>query len=171
MFDLIFLHQEVLCFILNVLNLVQVPCLPLTNSSHLSYICASLLRTQTLVKIRIHTYSSLCSLLCYHVLLYVVYTPVMVQIFVPFFLLNSHLDFLIPPPSIFSFTSTLFSYSLTPHTSEVTFQMQVAIFSHMLFVSPSSFQVSFLMVLPRRLLPSPLSIFSQPWLVCPYGNT
>jgi hypothetical protein len=34
MFDLILFHQQVICFILNVLTLVEVPCLSLTDPSH-----------------------------------------------------------------------------------------------------------------------------------------
>jgi hypothetical protein len=61
MFDLIFLHQEVLCFIFNALNLVEVPCLPFTNPSHPIYVLLSFLCTQASAKIFIiitlrHTY-------------------------------------------------------------------------------------------------------------------
>ena len=80
MSDLILLHQEMLPFILNALNLVEIPSLSLTNSSHPINVLLSFLRTQILVKISLrstlcHTYSSLCSLLCHLVLLYVVHTP------------------------------------------------------------------------------------------------
>jgi hypothetical protein len=69
MSNLILLNQEVLWFILNALNLVEVPCLPLTNPSHPIYVLLSFLRTQTLVKILVcpticHTYRSFCDLLC-----------------------------------------------------------------------------------------------------------
>ena len=82
--DLILLHQEMPPFILNVLNLVEVPGLSLTNPSHPINVIISFLRIQMLVKILVrsiicHTYSSLCSLLCHLILLYVVHTPVMVQ--------------------------------------------------------------------------------------------
>ena len=67
MSDLILLHQEMLPFILNALNLVEVPCLSLTNPSHPINVLLSFLRTQMLVKILVrstlcYTYSSLCSL-------------------------------------------------------------------------------------------------------------
>jgi hypothetical protein len=102
--------------ILNALNLVEICYLPLTDLSHSIYVLLSFLRTQMLVKILIrsnlcHAYSSLCSLLCYIILLYVVHTP-MVQTSITFFLLlNSLLDFFIPPPSIFSITFAPFSCS------------------------------------------------------------
>jgi hypothetical protein len=38
MIDLILLHQEVLCFFLNTFNLVEVPCLPLTDTIHPIYV-------------------------------------------------------------------------------------------------------------------------------------
>jgi hypothetical protein len=44
MSDLIRLHQDVLCFILNALNLVEVPCLPLMDPNHPMYVI-SFLRT------------------------------------------------------------------------------------------------------------------------------
>jgi hypothetical protein len=70
---------------------------------------------------------------------------------IAFFLLpNRSLDFLIPSPSIFSFVPLPL---IASHAPEVTFRMQVVIFSHMLFVS-SYFQVPSLMALStRRLLP------------------
>jgi hypothetical protein len=155
MTDLIILHQDILCFILNALNLVEVSCIPLTNPSHPIYVFFSFVRTEALVKILIrltlfYTYNSFYSLLCYLVLLYIVDTPIIVQTSVAFFLLlNSFLDFLIPPPSVFSFTSTPFSYS---------------IFFHLLCVSSSYFQVPSLMVLSLK------TLFSQSWLVYPYGH-
>ena len=81
MSDLILIHQEMLSFILNALNLVEVACLSLTNPSHPINVLLSFLCTQMLVKILVrstlcHTYSSLYSLLCLLVLLYVVNTPV-----------------------------------------------------------------------------------------------
>ena len=92
-----------------------------------------------------HTYSSLYSLLCHFVLLYVVHTPVMVQASIAFFLLlSSPLDLLVPPPSIFSLASTSFGYSA--HLW-VTFRMLVAIFCHILFMSSSSFQEPYLITL------------------------
>jgi hypothetical protein len=44
MSDLILLHQEVFYFILDALNLVEVPCLPLVNISHPIYVLLSLLK-------------------------------------------------------------------------------------------------------------------------------
>jgi hypothetical protein len=41
------LHQNVLNFILNALNLIEVPCLPLTNYIHHIYVLLSFLRNQT----------------------------------------------------------------------------------------------------------------------------
>jgi hypothetical protein len=106
--------------------------------------------TQTLVKILVrtslyHTYNSLCGLLWYIVLLYVVHTPAIVQTSIAFFfLLNSPLYFLVPLTSILSFASTPFSCF-----TETTFRKQVFIFSHT-FVSSSSFQVSSLMTLSLK---------------------
>nr|TKW13549.1 hypothetical protein SEVIR_5G109100v2 [Setaria viridis] len=81
---------------------------------------------------------SLCDLLCLLVLFYVVHTLVVEQTPIAFFLLlNSLLDFLISPPNIFIYASTPL---VTPSTSEATFRMQFAIFSHMLFASSPSFQ-------------------------------
>jgi hypothetical protein len=99
------------------LKLIEVPCLPLTDPSHPIYVTLSLLHTQVLVKILVrpilcHTYSLLCGLLCYLILLYIVHTLMMVQTSITFFLfLNSPLDFLVPPSSIFSFASTSFGCS------------------------------------------------------------
>ena len=67
MSDLILLHQEMLSFVLNALNLVEVPCLSLMSPSNPINVL-SFLRTQMLVKILVrsticHTYSSLCGLL------------------------------------------------------------------------------------------------------------
>lgn len=115
MSDLI-LHQEMLRFIFNTLNLVEVPCLPLTEPNQSIYVL-SFICTQTLVKILVHatlchTYNSLCGLLCYIVLLYIVHTFVMVQTSIAFFLIfNSHLDFLVTPLSIFILASTTFGCS------------------------------------------------------------
>jgi hypothetical protein len=43
MYYLSLLHQKVHRFILNALNLVEVPCLPLTNPSHPIYVLLSFL--------------------------------------------------------------------------------------------------------------------------------
>jgi hypothetical protein len=73
--------------------------------------------------------------------------------------------------TIFSFTSTLFA----PYTFEVTFQVQVAIFPHMLFVSFSTFHVSSLIALSLKT--SDVSSFSfhhsvlASWLFYSYGHT
>ena len=112
MSDLILLHQEMLSFILNALNLVEVPCLSLTNPSHPINILLFFLRTQILVKILVrftlcHTYSSLCGLLCHLVL-----TPTCCclptqkkldeVIFVAAYFLFTHMCFFIffPPPLV-----------------------------------------------------------------------
>jgi hypothetical protein len=125
MFDLIPLHQEVLCFMLNTLNLIEVPSISLMNPSHPIHVLLPFLSTQMLVTILI------CLNLCYHVLLYVVHTPIMLHTYIPFFLLpNSHLYILDPPPNIFSIISTPF----IPHTSKATFQMDATICSHFLFL-------------------------------------
>ena len=117
MSDLILLHREMLSVILNTLNLVEVSCLSLTNPSHPINVLLSFLRTQMLIKILYALpfptlTARLAVILCHLVLLYVAYTPVMVQASIAFFLLlNSPLDFLVPPPSIFSLASTSFGYS------------------------------------------------------------
>ena len=136
MSDLIILHQEMLTFILNALNLVEVPCLSLTNTSHPINVILSFLRTQILIKILVrstlcHIYRSLCSLLCHLLLLYIVHTPVMVQASIAFFLLlNSPLDFLVPPPSIFSLVSTSFGCHLLPQVVYVLFFLPRALFDN-----------------------------------------
>jgi hypothetical protein len=89
----------------------------LSRSLVILYMSFSFLRTQVLVKVFIrstfcHTYNSLCSLLCYLVLLYVVHTSIMVQMSITFFLKNNPLDFFIAPPSIFTFASAPFSCSM-----------------------------------------------------------
>lgn len=95
MSDLILLHQERLCFILNAISLIEVPCISPMDPIHFIYALLSFIRTQTLIKISCTlpiatlTSHSLGGLLCYHVLL----------------------RFLIPPPSIFSFSSALFGCS------------------------------------------------------------
>jgi hypothetical protein len=48
-----------ICFILNALNLVEVPCLPIADPSHLIYVLPSFLRAQTSVKFLI------CPTLCH----------------------------------------------------------------------------------------------------------
>jgi hypothetical protein len=90
MFDLILLHQEVLRFIRNALNLVELHCLPLTRLA-IPYV--PLLYSNfdkdpcTVCLILCRTYILLCGLLCYLVLLDVVHTPVMVQTSIAFFVL------------------------------------------------------------------------------------
>jgi hypothetical protein len=101
---------------LNALILVKVPCLPLTDPSHPIYVFLSFLRTQMLLKIlvcpTVATLTARFVVFYYLVLLYVVHTLVMVQTSITFFLLlNSFLDFLVSPPNIFSFASTLFGFS------------------------------------------------------------
>jgi hypothetical protein len=70
------------CFILDAFDLVDIPCLPFTNLGHPIDILFSLLCVQPLIKVVIgftpgFTNRSLCRLLRYPVLLYVVYTLVM----------------------------------------------------------------------------------------------
>jgi|SRR5690348_6815627 hypothetical protein len=79
----ILLHQEILCSILNALNLIEVHYLSHMDPSHQIYFLLSFLCTQTLVKIldalSFATYCSLCGLLSYLILLYIVHTRVMVH--------------------------------------------------------------------------------------------
>jgi hypothetical protein len=103
-------------FILNAFNLVEVPCLPLMDPSHPIYVLVSFLGTQKLVKIIIFPtlfctynlfvvfflpYTSLCCPHSYHG----------IDICSIFIILTRHFDFLILPPSIFSFVYTPFRYS------------------------------------------------------------
>jgi hypothetical protein len=76
MSDFILLHQEVLYFILDALNLVVVPFISLIDNSHPIYVLLYFLCTKTMAKILVHstichTCTLFCSLLCYLALLYV----------------------------------------------------------------------------------------------------
>ena len=95
MSDRILLHQELLHLILYILDLVEVPCLPIASPSHPINIILSFIHTQTSVKVLIGqplclTHRLFCSLLCHLVLLYVVCTPIMIQALIALLLfLNS----------------------------------------------------------------------------------
>ena len=113
-------------FILNALNLVEVPCLSLMNPSHPINVLNALTA-------RFAVFFA-----------YVVHTPVMVQASIAFFLLlNSPLDFLVSPTSIFSLVSTSFGYSthlwghlpnvgchLLPHVVYILFFIPRALFDN-----------------------------------------
>ncbi|AQK84777.1 putative lactoylglutathione lyase chloroplastic [Zea mays] len=77
-------EYKLVCFILDAFDLVDIPCLPFTNLGHPIDILFSLLCVQPLIKVVIgltpgSTNRSLCRLLRYPVLLYVVYTLVMIS--------------------------------------------------------------------------------------------
>jgi hypothetical protein len=87
--DLILLHQEMICFILNALNLVEVPCLPIADPSHLIYVLPSFLRAQTSVKFLVCP--TLCHTAHFAVFLATLYFT-MLSILHSFFLIVASLD-------------------------------------------------------------------------------
>jgi hypothetical protein len=106
------------CFVSSLMHLIWLKSLVfLSRTLAILYMCFSSLYPKLLrilahlTLILYHTYNSLCILLWYLVLLYIVHTLVMVQMSISFILLNSPLDFLTLSPSIFSFVSTPFGCS------------------------------------------------------------
>ena len=146
MSDLILLHQELLPLIIYALDLVDVPCFPITIYSHSINVILFFLRTQTSVKVLIGlplcpSHRSFCSLLC-HLLLYVVCTPVMIQALITLLFLNSLLHIFIPPLSVFWVAFAPFGHSkhlwsnfpnacchLLPHTVYIAFILPRVLFN------------------------------------------